>query len=164
MRSPFLILSLLIIISACTKEVPESEKRLTKSIEETSIRNAIENFAAAYNSNDIEAAILFFDRDYRGIVADSEDIVGLDALKNDLLQYRKQYPEGKWEIKIDELNVFGDFAYALCSGSFLMPDPIEKKMNPIYSERSIRIFKKQKDDGWKIFRYAAMPTFSYDQK
>lgn len=164
MRRSFLILSLIIIISGCTKEVPEGEKRLTKSIEETSVRKVIENYVAAYNSNDIEAAILFFDRDYRGIVADSNEIVGLDALKNDLLQYSKQYPDGKWEIKIDELNVFGDFAYALCSGSFLMPDPIEKKMNPIYSERGIRIFKKQKDDGWKIFRYVAAPTFSYDQK
>lgn len=153
-----------LIFSSCTKEVPEADRRQTKSAEEISAQKTIENFFAAYNSNDIETAISNCDVDYKGVVRDSDDLGNVAALKNDLIQYRKQYPEGKWEIKIDELNISGDFAYAVCSGSFMMYDPIEKKMNPIYSERSIRILKKQKNDGWKIYRYIGSPMFSYDSK
>lgn len=164
MRYTFLILSILIIISACTKEVPENEKKLSKSLEGKYARETVENFINAYNSNDIEKAVSFFENDYKGIVSDSDDVVDIDALRNELLSYREQYPDGKWEIKFDEILISGELAYIFTSGSFLMPDPIEGKMNPIYSERAIRILKKQKNDGWKIFRYLAAPMFSYDQK
>ena len=156
--------SLLLIITACTKEVPEAEKKLSKSFEEKSARETVENFVEAYNSNDIAKAASFFENDYRGVAADSDDVVGIDALKNELITYKKQYPDGKWEIKIDEVFISGELAYVFTSGSFLMLDPIERKMNPIYSERAIRILKEQKNDGWKIFRYLATPTFSYVQK
>ena len=45
-----------------------------------------------------------------------------------------------------------------------MPDVIEKNLNPIYSEKGIRILKKQKDGSWKIYRYVSTPIFTYDQK
>ena len=154
----------LLIITSCTKDVPETEKKFSKSLEEKSARETIENFVAAYNSDNIEKAVSSFEADYKGVVTDSDDVAGLDALRNELLSYRKQYPDGKWEIKFDEILISGELAYIFTSGSFLMPDPIEKKMSPIYSERAIRILKKQKNDGWKIFRYLATPMFSYDQK
>ncbi len=156
--------SLLLIITACTKEVPETEKKISKALEEKSARGTIENFISAYNSNEIEKALSFFETNYKGIITDSDDIAGLDALRDDLIHYRKQYPDGKWEITFDEILISGELAYVFTSGSFLMLDPIERKMNPIYSERAIRILKKQKNDGWKIYRYLATPTFSYDQK
>ncbi|MBA4407214.1 hypothetical protein C0389_08075 [bacterium] len=159
-----LLISFLLIITACTKEVPETEKKLSKSIEEKTVQETIENFVAAYNSNDIAKAVSLFETNYIGVVADSDDVIGLEALRDDLLHYRKQNPEGKWKITIDEILISGELAYVFTSGSFLMPDPIEKKMNPVYSERAIRILKKQKGDGWKIFRYLATPMFSYDQK
>jgi ketosteroid isomerase-like protein len=164
MWRPILILSIIILISACTKQVPEGEKKLSRSSEEMAVEQTIMNFIEAYNSNDIEKAVSFFENDYKGVVSDSDDVVGLDMLRNDLIQYRKQYPGGKWEIKIDEVNISGELAYVFTSGSFLMPDPIEDKMSPIYSERAIRILRKQKNDGWNIFRYLATPTFSYDKK
>lgn len=159
-----LFASLLLIMASCTKEVPETEKKTSKLSEEKNALESVENFVAAYNSNDIAKAVTFFTADYKGIVADSDEVLGLDALKDDLSQYRKQYPEGKWELKIDEVHVSGELAYIFTSGSFLMPDPVEGKMNPIYSERAIRILKKQKNDGWKIFRYMATQMFSYDQR
>ncbi len=164
MSRSILILLTVVFISACTKQVPEGEKKLSRSSEEMAVEQTIMNFVEAYNSNDIEKAITFFESDYRGMVSDSDDVVGLDMLGNDLIQYRKQYPGGKWEIKIDEVNISGELAYVFTSGSFLMPDPIEDKMSPIYSERAIRILRKQKNDGWNIFRYLATPTFSYDKK
>lgn len=159
-----LLISFLLIITACTKEVPEAEKKLSKSIEEKTVQETIENFIAAYNSDDIEKAASLFETNYIGVVADSDDVIGIEALRADLIHYRKQYPDGIWKITIDEILISGELAYVFTSGSFLMPDPIEKKMNPIYSERAIRILKKQKGDGWKIFRYLATPMFSYDQK
>ncbi len=154
----------LLTIASCTKEVPETEKKLLKSSGEKSAEETIKNFAAAYNDNNIEKAVSFFDNNYKGAVGDSDYMTGLDSLREDLMQYRKQYPEGRWEINIDETIIAGDYACVLTTGSFLMPDPIEKKMNPVYSERAMRILKKQKSEEWKIYRSLATPTFTYDQK
>lgn len=163
MRYLLIILSAVFLLSSCTKDVPETEKKLVKSLEEKSVRETIENYAASYNSNDIEKAVSLFDSYYKGITGDADDVAGTDALRNALMQYRKEYPEGKWQIDINEINISGDLAYVITSGSFLMMDPIEKKMNPIYSERTIKILKKQKNDGWKIYRSLAAPTFTYDK-
>ena len=152
------------IVSGCTKDVPETEKRISKTLEEESIIQTIKDFVVAYNNNDIEKALSLFDSNYKGVAVDSDEFAGVDALRNELINNRKQYPEGKWEINVDEINISGEFAYILSSGSFLMPDVIEKKMSPVYSEKSIRILKKNKNGIWKIFRYVAVPTFSYDHK
>ena len=154
----------LILIPACTKDVPEAEKKIIKTTDEDNARKTIQDFADAYNSKDLEKALSFFDLNYKGIVADSDDLAGVDALRNELINSQKKYPEGIWEIIIDEENISGEFAYFVCGGSFLMPDVIEKKMSPVYSEKSIRILKKQKDGSWKIYRYVATPIFTYDQK
>ncbi|MEM3373453.1 MAG: nuclear transport factor 2 family protein [Candidatus Anstonellales archaeon] len=160
MKYAFLIL--ILFVTACTKEVPESEKRIAKTAEEEAIRKLIDHFYTAYNSGDIETAVTLIDENYKGMAADSDDVIGVEALTNELYQYRKEYPEGKWEIKIEELSVENNLAYVIIYGSFLMPDPIEKKMNPIYSERSIKILKKDKNEGWKIFRSLSIPTLTYN--
>ncbi|MCX6169366.1 MAG: hypothetical protein NTX65_08500 [Ignavibacteriales bacterium] len=164
MSKSILILSIIILFSACTKQVPEGEKRLVRTSEEKAVEQTVMNFIDAYNSNDMDKAVSFFESDYKGIISDSDDVVGVDMLRNELIQYKKQYPAGKWEIKIDEIDFSGELAYVFTTGSFLMQDPIENKMSPIYSERAVRILRKQKNDGWYIFRYLATPTFSYDQK
>lgn len=148
--------------SACTKEVREDEKKAAKTADEAAIREVIENYTTAYNAGDIETAVEFFDINYRGVVADSADIIGQDAIREDLLQYRRQYPEGKWKTRIEEITISDGYSYVLCASSFLMPNPIEQKLSPIYSERSIRILKKEKNQGWKFFRFLATPTFTYD--
>ncbi|PKL83053.1 MAG: hypothetical protein CVV24_06930 [Ignavibacteriae bacterium HGW-Ignavibacteriae-3] len=163
MRYLLLILAAGFFLSSCTKEVPETEKKLVKSLDEKYVRETIENYTASYNSNDIEKAVSLFEQDYKGTTGDAEDVVGVEALRNDLIQYRRQYPEGKWQININEINISGELAYVFTTGSFLMVDPIENKMNPVYSERTIKILKKQKNDGWKIYRSLAAPTFTYDK-
>ena len=163
MRNLLLILAVGLFFTSCTKEVPETEKKSAKSTEEESVRHTIENFAASYNAGDIEKTVSLFESDFRGTTGDAEEVAGIDALRNDLTQYRKQYPEGQWEINIAELDASGELAYVFTNSSFLMPDPIEKKMNPIYSERSVKILKKQKNNGWKIFRSLSTPTFTFDK-
>ncbi|MCX7798522.1 MAG: nuclear transport factor 2 family protein [Melioribacter sp.] len=158
----YLPLIFIVILLACTKEVPESEKKISKTVEEENIRKLINHFYTAYNSGDIETAVSLVDTNYKGIAPDSEDVNGFEAMAKELYQYRNEYPEGKWEINIEELFIENDLAYVIISGSFLMPDPIEKKMNPIYSERSVKILKKYKNEGWKIFRSFSIPTFSYN--
>lgn len=153
---------LIIILAACTKEVPESEKKLAKTVDESAVREVIDHYYTAYNTGDIETAVTLCDESYKGIAADSDDVNGIEALKDELYQFRKEYPEGKWEINLDELVVQSDLAYVIINGSFLMPDPIQKKMNPIYSERSIKILRRNKTEGWKIYRSFSVPTFSYD--
>lgn len=164
MRLIVATLMFLFLITSCTKDVPESEKIIIKTADEDNIRKTIQNFMDAYNVNDLEKAMSFFDLDYKGVVADSDDLAGVDALRKELVNSQKKFPEGKWEITIDEENISGEFTYLVCSGSFLMPDVIERKLNPVYSEKSIRILKKQKDGSWKIYRYVSTPIFTYDQK
>ncbi len=156
------ILFLITLLIGCTKEVPEAEKKLSKTIEEESVRKIINHYYTAFNSGDIETAVTLVDENYKGMAADSDDVIGVEALTNELYQYKNQYPEGKWEIQIEELSVQNDLAYVIIYGSFLMPDPIEKKMSPIYSERSIKILKKDKNEGWKIFRSLSVPTLTYN--
>ncbi|KAF0149936.1 MAG: hypothetical protein FD143_2660 [Ignavibacteria bacterium] len=161
-RSILISILLSFTFLSCTKEVRETERKSAKTADEVAIRELIENYTIAYNAGDIETAIEFIDINYRGVVADSSDIFGQDGLHEDLLQYRRQYPEGQWKTTIDEITIGDGYAYVLCSSSFLMPHPIEQKLSPIYSERSVRILKKEKPRGWKIYRYLATPTFTYD--
>jgi len=154
----------LLFLFGCTKEIPESEKRILKTNEEEPIRQLVNNFVSSYNNNNIENALSFFDSNYKGVVADSDDFAGMNALREELTRYKKNYPDGKWQIEIDEINISVDYAFLLTCSSFLMPDVIENDMSPAYTERGIRIIKKNKDGNWKFYRYSAMPAFSYDKK
>ncbi|MCX7874827.1 MAG: DUF4440 domain-containing protein [Melioribacteraceae bacterium] len=161
MKNLLIIVLVLISFNACTKEVPENEKRNIKSIDEAAVREVIENYFAAYNSGDIETAAEYFDNGYKVIATDSLDISGYENAKEDLLQYHNQYPKGKWENKIEEIIISDGYAYVVASASFMQPDPLTNKLSPTYSERSIRILKKDKNKMWKLFRYLSAPTFTY---
>ncbi len=152
----------LLLLYSCTKEVPEGGKKGAKTSDDVSISKTIEGFFNSYNSNNFDSLAVMFDVDYKGFIPDSDDAVAVLSTINDLKQYRRRYPDGKWEYKIEEINSGGEYAEVLTTASFMMPGPASGKLNPTYSERSIRILKKQKDDGWKIYRYMAIPTFSYD--
>jgi len=162
-KTMFLLIVSLLLLTACTKEVPERERKSRESSETISVRNVIDNYFTAYNAGDIETAAELLDINYRGIVSDSIDVNGIDEATADLVKYSKQYPKGVWESKIEEVIVGEGYAFVLCASSFLMPGPIENKPAPIYSERSMRILKKDKIYGWKIYRYLATPTFTYDE-
>jgi ketosteroid isomerase-like protein len=162
-RIIYAFLLIFILITNCTKEVPEAERKLSKSVDEARVRNVIEKFVASYNSGDVRAASEQYDENFQEITSDSLDVVGIESVRTELIGYQRQYPDGKWQIKIDEVIISDGYAFAICSSSFLMPDPVEKRMNPIHSERSIRILRRDRNGSWKIFRYLALPTYSYDE-
>ena len=164
MRYFFMIFLFAIIISSCTKNVPETEKKIATSVDEKNAGETILNFATAFNENNIEKAVSFFDLDYKGVVSDSDDLAGIDALRNDLDHIRQLYPDGKLEVSIDEGNTSADFAYFICTSSYMATDIIEKKLSPVYSEKSIKILRKGKEGSWKIYRSVSTPIFTYDQK
>lgn len=156
------VFTLAAILISCTKEVPENAKKAIKTADDVSITKTIDEFFTCYNSNNIDSLTYYLDSEYKGFIPDSDDAVGALSTINDLKQYRKRYPDGLWQYKIEEINVGGDIAEVLTTASFMRPGPVSGKLNPIYSERSIRILRRAKDDGWKIYRYIAIPTFSYD--
>lgn len=162
MKKYFLFLMLILISAACTKEVPEGTKKLSKSADEINAGKTVEDFYDAYNSNNLDNAIALCEADFKEVLPDSDDMIKIDGLKNDLARYKKQYPEGKWEVTVEEVTVSGEMGYITAKESFMMPGISTGSMNPVYSERSIRILKRQKDGKWKIFRYIAVPTFTYD--
>jgi len=153
---------LLTLVASCTKEVPESEKRLAKSTSEKEIGVIIENFSEAYNSGDIDKISSYLSIDYSGFVQDSDSAINMNTYLNELKNLRKQHPESKLQLKIEEVNVSEELAAVRTFGSYMVPDPIEGKMNPVYSERSIKLLHKVKNEGWKIFRSLSIPAFSYE--
>ena len=163
MNKLIIVISVILITAGCTKQTPEGEKIISKSIEENNVINTIDSFISAYNFHDIEKSISFLDLNYKGVVVDSDNVIDISEAKNAFYNLMKHYPDGKWNIKCEEVNISGEFAYVMTIGSFMVSDPIENKIVPVYSERSIRILKKQKEGTWKIFRYIAVPTFTYEQ-
>jgi len=157
------VISVILLLVGCTKQTPEGERKISKSVEENNVVGTIDSLISAYNSHDIEKAVSFLDLDFKGVVADSDNVVGYTEAKNAFYNLMKHYPDGKWNIKSEEVNISGEFAYVMTMGSFMVLDPIENKIIPIYSERSIRILKKQKEGTWKIFRYIAVPAFTYER-
>jgi len=156
------VISVILLLAGCTKQTPEGEKKSTKSVEENNIINTIDGFISAFNSHDIEKAVSFLDLDYKGVVADSDNVLGVTEVKNAIYSLMKQFPDGKWNIKYEEVNVSGEIAYVMTKASFMVLDPVENKITPLFSERSIRILKRQKNGGWKISRYIAVPAFTYE--
>jgi len=156
----FIIFTALIV--SCTKEVPESEKQLAKSTNEKEVRAVIDNFAAAYNSGGIDNFSNYFTNDYGGFVPDQDTAVGLAAYQNDLRNLRNQYPENEMHLKIEEVYISEEFAAVQTFGSYMTLDPVEEKKAPVYSERSIKLLRKVKNEGWKIFKSLSIPAFSYE--
>lgn len=152
MRRLILIVLLALIATSCTKEVPENEKGIIKSPDDKSVVATIENFLVAYNSNDIKKALKYFDADYRGITSRTNDVIGINALRGNLIAYQKQFPQSAWSTKIEEINVSGKVAFVISQESFIAPGTNSVNKKPVYNMYVIRILKKQKNDGWKINR------------
>lgn len=164
MKNIIPVILVFILAISCTKDVPEYERRSAKSLEESAVKEVINQFYFTYNSGDVESAGNLLDENYKAILPDSTEINGIEEAISDLFEYRKQYPDGKWEVTIDEVSFNSELAYVISTSSFVTPNPIENKLSPIYSEKSIRILTKNKNKSWKIFRYLAVPTFTYDNK
>ncbi len=154
------VISVLIYITGCTKEVPESDRRLVRSAEETAVQKLIDNYYTAYNNGDIETAISLCDNEFQAIIQDEDESINLLQFEKELQELYSQYPEGKWQVNIEELSVQNDLAYVITKASFFLPDAINEELSAVYSERAIRILKKNKPDGWKIFRLLSVQIFS----
>lgn len=160
----FLIILLgVALITSCTKDVPENEKKIARTINESDVRTAIENFTNNYNSGNLEAAAAFLSDDYKAIIPDSDEAINKENYIKEITLLNQQYPDGKWEVKIEEIVLGEDLAIATVLSSFMLPNPIENNMAPSYSERSLKILKKIKNDGWKIIRSSSVPTFTYEE-
>ena len=145
----FFLLFLIAFVS-CTKDVPEREKKSAKSADEESVRKVIDNYFIAYNAGDIETAVDLLDPNYHGIVSDSIDVIGLDAAREDLLRYNRQYPEGKWEVKIEEITVSDGYSFVLSSGSFLMPNPLKKNQHRFIRKEAYVFYERIRLAGGKF--------------
>jgi hypothetical protein len=150
MKNFILITSLILFAAACTKEIPENEKKSSKSPDEKIINDLLENYFSSINSDNIGKAVLLVDADYREISSDGNNIIGTNSLQNFLNKQTSSM--GKWKIKVEETNVSGEFAFVISEDTFISSNSNLKNHNSAYTIHAIRIMKKQKNDGWKIFR------------
>lgn len=147
------------IFTYCTKEIPEAERK-TPRTEEARLKKTIELWADFYNNGDLENLINLYTDDYVESMPNDNDIIGIDKIRSELSQYMSQYTGGKWKLTVEEIQVSEDFAFARINGEFEMN--YGKLPTTIYSERSLKIFKKQKNTGWKLYRTMRIPSFTYD--
>ncbi|MFA3784064.1 nuclear transport factor 2 family protein [Melioribacteraceae bacterium 4301-Me] len=150
---------IIFVLASCTKEVPEAERKTSRS-EENEVRKTLNLWVNFYNNGDLENLIGLYTDDYIESTANDEDIVGIDKIRSELSQYMSQYNGGKWKITIEEVQASGDLAFARVNGEFEMY--YGNSPTTIYSEKSIKILKKQKNVGWKFYRTMRIPTFTYD--
>ena len=102
-----------------------------------------------------------FTDDYIGSYPQDDDVIGTDKMANDLSNYMKQYPGGVWKIDINEIGVSGDQAFARVTSTFSMPKDNNGGVAPIYSEKSLKILKRVKDNTWLIYRSMSFPAYTY---
>jgi ketosteroid isomerase-like protein len=162
MRKIFILLLLTIFAVSCTKEVPETEKKSSKATYEKDIRKIIETYADNFNAGKTEDSFILFSEDFKAVVPDSDNALDLTTYKDNLKRFKKQYPTGKLQITIEEVFLSEELGTVQLFTSYLAPDVLDGKLSPVYSERSILIFRKIKYDGWKIIRSLGTPAFSYD--
>ena len=158
------LVPLLIIISfvvSCTKEVPESEKKIARSTSENEIKSLIDSFVVSFNSGEFDKMHLYFAADYSGYIPDSDTAISLTEYKNELQKLHDRYPDGKLQVNVEDINVSEELAAVQTFSSFMTYDPIEGKSSPLSSERSIKLLRKAKNDGWKIIKSLSIPAFSY---
>ena len=156
---PFILL--LVIAASCTKEVPESEKKIAKTTSEKEIKDLIEKFVTSFNSGEFEKLPLYFTSDYGGYIPDSDSALSSTEYQNELQKFHARYPDGKLLVNIENVYVSEDLAAVQTFSSFMTYDPIEGKLSPASSERSIKLLRKTKNEGWKIFKSLSIPAFSY---
>lgn len=161
MLKNILALLLLLFIVACTKDVPETDKSIIQTTEKNKINKLIESFYNDFNKGNIDSALTCISQDYKAILSESDEIVGLENYKRELNQYKTEYPEGRWQYSIEEMLIKDGMGYVIILSSFVMPDPLESKGNPVYSERSMKVLLKDSQGEWKIYRSVSVPLFTY---
>ena len=163
MKKIYVLLLLSLFFYSCTKEVPETEKKLSRTVSTNEIKQLFENFTSDVNSNNLDKIDSYFEGDFSSFVQDADSAVDLNSYKTNLVNFQKQYPSGKLQTNIEDIFVSEELAAAQVFVSYMINDPVEKGMNPVYSERSIKLLRKSKtDNSWKIFRSLSTPAFSYD--
>ncbi|MGK9368414.1 hypothetical protein ACSSWA_05900 [Melioribacter sp. Ez-97] len=155
------ITGLILIMLACTKEVPETEKNILQTTEKKKIVKLIDSFYGNFNRGNIDSALTAVSKNYKGIVSEAEEISGVENYRKELFQYKTAYPDGRWKYSLEELFVRDGIGYVIILSSFVVPDPVEPEGNPIYSERSMKVLLKNNEGEWKIYRSVSVPVFTY---
>ena len=162
MKGLFVFIIGTILLTACTKEVPETEKKSTRSANENDIRNLFLTLESSYNDGVFEKTISEYTNDFCAYDPDSDSSVNLIDYKNELAGYKNRNQESRLKINIEGIFISDDLAAVQTFSSFMMYNPIEKKYSATSSRRSINLLRKIRNDGWKIFRSLSIPAYSYE--
>lgn len=160
----FSLVVLILLLSSCTKEVPEYERKLNSNVDENEVRKKIESYAESYNAGNPDALSNIFDESYVRITPEENDLVGIESFEKEISNYMSQYPGGKWKINIEQVDVSGELASVTTRSIFEMKYSGSDLPSTVYSERSLYILKKHREGTWKIARSMSFPTYTYTDK
>ena len=161
MKNIVLLISIVMFVSACTKEVPETGKKLTKEIGEKEINEIFDQFTSNFNDGRLDSAFSFYSQDFTAYGPHFDSTVNLEKFTDDIKSYRMQNADKKLIIKIEDISLSEELAAVQSLDSFYAFDPVENKMVPVFSEKSIWLLKKNKSGNWKIFKVLSAQIESY---
>ncbi|MCK9279553.1 MAG: nuclear transport factor 2 family protein [Melioribacteraceae bacterium] len=160
----FSLFVLMLLVGACTKEVPEYERKINSNVDENEVRKKIESYAESYNSGNPDALSNIFDESYVRITPEENDLVGLESFEKEITNYMSQYPGGKWKINIEQVDVSGELASVTTRSVFEKNYEGSDLPSTVYSERALYILKKHREGTWKIARSMSFPIYTYSEK
>jgi uncharacterized protein (TIGR02246 family) len=146
MKNISALLTILFILFACS-----TEQKADNSTEINSLRSVSTDIVRAWNEGDYEGFVKYMDDEATLMPQNTSSIKGLEAIRE---LYKGSFENMEFEVRqtIDEIQVFGDYAYEIGAweGSIIPKDGSDV-VN--YNNKTITIYKKDKDGSWKIFRW-----------
>jgi uncharacterized protein (TIGR02246 family) len=115
------------------------------------IQQVFNNYSKAIMSSNVELFVSIHTDDVVKMPQDAPSQIGGELLREDFINSRKKTDVKNMEIKIKEVEVSDDLAFA--RGTYSMDFIIKANGAVIpYEGKYLTVFKKQSDGSWKIYR------------
>jgi uncharacterized protein (TIGR02246 family) len=147
---PFALAVLVVAVSAgwyvqtpAQEQPAAGDKTITPEM--AAVRKTADEFAAAFNRGDAKAVAAFWTAEGEMVDADGETIKGRAAIEKSYVDFFKENPKARIEVKIETVKLLGR-ATALEEGTLTLTTPGEKTPNTTrYSVLHVR-----EEDGWRM--------------
>ena len=146
MKNTVFLIAIIFILFACT-----SEKKMDYSTEIETVRNMSMDILNAWNEGDYERFIAYMDENAILLPQNTPSMKGFESISK---LYKESFENLNFKVNatIDEIQVFGDYAYEIGTWKGSM-NPKDGSTPIIFNNKTIAIYKRQTDGSWKIYRW-----------
>ena len=142
----------LLILTACAPApAPEPEPEDTTEADVAAIRQLVDDYVEASNSENVSGRIALYTDDAIRLVPNQESLVGIDAIRSNLESLYAEY-EQDLSVEVPEVEVSGDWAFARGIYTFSATPKAESPPVEMQVGKSLVILKRQPDGSWRLYR------------